>query len=119
MKNDPMMDKSGDNLMDNGDNAGDGIQNDITEEYISQVSKASGDLIPEDFKSLSADIPSDLPDGERAAVLVTGTVEGGKIKDPQVATVDLTGNEENSPGEKLSEKFGATQEENSNQGAPK
>lgn len=63
---------------------------DVTEEYISSVQNALGKVIPEDFSSLGAEIPTDAADGERVAMIVTGYAEGGKVVSPFAAKVDLS-----------------------------
>jgi len=71
---------------------------DVTEEYISSVQEALGNVIPEDFSSVTAPIKVDAADGERIAMIITGTAAGGKLTSVYGAKLDLSEPEEEKPG---------------------
>jgi hypothetical protein len=76
----------------------------ISEEYIDSVKAGIGEIIPEDFERIEAEIPVEGKDGTRVSILVTGTVSGGKLTNSYGSEVKLNGNE---PNKKLKKIFAA------------
>jgi hypothetical protein len=88
----------------------------VSEDYIADAQKALADVYPEDFEPIKGRLSVDGNDGDTVALLVTGTIQNGRLVDPMGTQLTLGDQEsgaedEQESGGKLKKIFRGNAEE--------